>query len=124
MQDSYYLPRGGDKKNLGGKIYNKVNTIKTKLRKRAKEEEAYSKRCKLDKNVHCESDDFQRNGIEARKWLAKYNQPWSTVIDKWTESFCFRKSILAKPTTVQSLTKADLWRHVTSEHGYQLVNKY
>ncbi|XP_062537619.1 uncharacterized protein LOC134205928 [Armigeres subalbatus] len=34
--ESYYLPKGGDKKNPGGKIYNKVNTIKSKLRKREK----------------------------------------------------------------------------------------
>lgn len=75
----------------------------------------------MDNNNTGELDDLQRKGFEAQRWLSKNNKPWSTVIDKWIESFCCRKSLLAKPTTVQNLIKAELWKLITTEHGYQLV---
>lgn len=36
-------------------------------------------------------------------------------------SFSLRHKYIAKPRAVNELTKANIWRHISSEFGYQLV---
>ncbi|XP_058455270.1 uncharacterized protein LOC131432781 [Malaya genurostris] len=121
-EESYYLPKGGDKKNPGGKVYNKINTIKSRLRKRSKEDEDYLNSLKSGKRPNIDTELFDSCAIEARKWLLINKAPWSTVLDNWTVTFGMRKSFLDSSVALDKLIKADLWNLVTSEHGYQLID--
>lgn len=119
--ESYYLPKGGDKKNPGGKIYNKVNTIKSKFRKREKYEATHAKRLKLqDSNDIVQCDDPAAN--EARRWLNINDGPWTTVMDMWRTSYPLRRQFLGKPIAVTELEKINLWRFISMESGHQLVD--
>lgn len=122
-QDSYFLPRGGDKKNPGGKIYNKINTLKTKSRKRKLEDEEHAKILKNRNNLPKEQNRVESaTAREAFLWLQKNDSPCTTVLDSWKASFPVRSPFLSKANAQDELKKANLWRLITSEHGYQLVS--
>lgn len=120
-EESYFLPRGGEKRNPGGKIYNKINTIKARHRKREKQENEHLKRLKLEPNHDTIEKQIPAKASNAYQWLVENCSPWTTVVEFWTESFCARVSFLTKSAALDSYKKANLWHHVASEHGYQLV---
>lgn len=127
FQESYYLPKGGDKKNPGGKIYNKVNTIKSKLRKREKCEAIHVKRFKLgNTNDIDRCDDPVDDPVvnEARRWLNINDGPWTTVMDMWRACFPLRRQILTKSIAIVELENFNHWRFIATENGHQLVSNY
>ncbi|XP_055532800.1 uncharacterized protein LOC129722941 isoform X2 [Wyeomyia smithii] len=121
-QNDYYLPKGGDKKNPGGKIYNKINTIRTQCRKRKLDDEKQAEINK-DTGVYCEKRSANDTSIEeSENWLKLNDGPWSTVLDKWKASFLKRKDYLAKCHCKDNLRKGNLWKFIRCEYGYQLID--
>ncbi|XP_055522747.1 uncharacterized protein LOC129716927 [Wyeomyia smithii] len=124
-QDSYFLPRGGDKRNPGGKIANKINTLKNRARKRRLYDENYLSHLKHTNNSVTEhGEDLNSSGREALEWLTTNDAPWTTVLVKWKASFPVRSKLLKKSIAVEELIIAKLWSLITSEYGHQLVGKF
>ncbi|XP_058814073.1 uncharacterized protein LOC131677980 [Topomyia yanbarensis] len=122
-QDSYFLPRGGDKRNPGGKIANKINTLKNKARKRKLQDKEHELILN-NKNVAQKEISEEANSIaqESLDWLNTNSAPWTTVLDKWKQSFPIRSTLLKKPNLLDELNKSQLWSLIKSEHGYQLFD--
>lgn len=122
LQDTYFLPRGGDKKNPGGIIANKVNTLRSQARKRKRQDEEHE----LHLNAMNDSElneDPNSSGRDAYDWLIDNASPWTTVLDRWKASFSIRSKLLTKPNPVDELVKSKLWNLITSEYGHQLVSQ-
>ncbi|XP_062565876.1 uncharacterized protein LOC134228112 [Armigeres subalbatus] len=114
--DTYFIPRSGRRKNHGGKLYNRITNLKQKISKRANREEEHlqGKKPKVDETV------VRNAAVEAAKlWLERNSRPWSTVLDKWIESFEDRKPRLLNSNNVDEILAKQ--RHYSDEHGYQIV---
>ncbi|XP_055543334.1 uncharacterized protein LOC129728887 [Wyeomyia smithii] len=118
-KESYYLPRGGDRRNHGGKIINKIGNLKQKKRKLEEREEEHLKKFQADKQTGCENFVSQQS-IEAYGWLALNEAPWSAVIDKWSVSHDYRKKLLGHRKSIIKILKA--CPHYKSSHGFQLID--
>lgn len=114
------MPSGGSKRNPAGQIYNKINTIKTRIRKRKQGDDAHLAQQADSNKKHCETVDLKVQ--EASNWLKLNFDPWSTVIDCWKLSFCLREQYLGKPKTVDLLEATFYWKFIRSQFGYQLVS--
>ncbi|XP_055526355.1 uncharacterized protein LOC129719035 [Wyeomyia smithii] len=118
-KESYYLPRGGDRRNHGGKIINKIGNLKQKKRKLEEREEEHLKKIQADKQTGCE-DFVSQQSIEAYEWLALNEAPWSAVIDKWSVSHDYRKKLLGQRKSIIKILKA--CPYYKSSHGFQLID--
>lgn len=120
--ESYFLPRGGDKKNPGGKIYNKINTLKTRDRRRRRDDEQHNKTTNLkQRNDSVKYDEAVRDALQ---WLQVNDAPWTTVLDRWKTSYPTRAKFLTTASAIKELSKLNLWRLISSEFGHQLVSVY
>ncbi|XP_058443690.1 uncharacterized protein LOC131425651 [Malaya genurostris] len=123
-EDTYFLPRNGDKKNPGGKIYNKICNLKTKFRKRKIDDLNHLQKYSNSGNIR-QDNSFELNqgtAWEALEWLNHNDGPWSTVLDMWKASFSLRKIYIGKPNAKENLIEDNLWRFLLSEYGYQLID--
>lgn len=117
------MPRGGDKRNPGGKIANKINTLKTRARKRKLQDEEHELHLKDKNNSEKElSEGPNSTARDALDWLITNDAPWTTVLDEWKASFSIRSTLLRKPKPLEELVKSKLWNLIKSEHGHQLVS--
>lgn len=119
LQESYYLPRGGARRNHGGKIVNKIGNLKQKKRKSEIKEDQHLKKIKPEEPTDGKTEISQQS-IEANEWLALNDTPWSTVLDKWSISFESRKQLLGNKKTVTKILK--VCGHFKNPHGFQLVS--
>ncbi|XP_062540848.1 uncharacterized protein LOC134208897 [Armigeres subalbatus] len=117
-KETYYLERGGSKRNPGGIVYNKICNLRAKSRKRDKSENEYAKR------IRTGTDVTKSNTVSAlsMNWLQLNDGPWATILDKWKESFPSRINIVGKVTAQEKLRQTHIWKHVQSEYGYQLMD--
>lgn len=120
LQDDYYLPPGGSKKNPGGQLYNKINTIKARNKKRKESDEAHLAQQTTGNKKRCELVNPKEQ--EANNWLKLNADPWSTVIDSWKISFSSREQFLGKPKSVEQLKATFYWKFIRCQYGYQLVS--
>ncbi|XP_021701070.1 uncharacterized protein LOC110676769 [Aedes aegypti] len=117
-KETYYLEKGGTKRNPGGIIYNKICNLKTKARKRDKTEAEYAKRIRTGS---VETKNIKVTSL-SMNWLMLNEGPWGTVLDKWKESFESRSQFVGKSTAEQNLRKKQIWKHFQHEFGYQLFD--
>lgn len=115
-KESYYIPRGGDRKNPGGKIANKIGNLKQKKRKEEAREDEHVKKLKPSS-----APQKVQAVNEGTQWLILNVQPWSTVLDKWPVSFSFRQPLLQKQKSAAKLLQK--FPHYKEEFGYQLIDK-
>lgn len=99
-----------------------MNTIKAKTRKRDKDEALHVKRYKLGNSESNAQPCVEDTAQLAHRWLKINNDPWTTVLDMWKACFQIREQFLTKPNAVIDLEKIELWRFISLENGYQLVN--
>ncbi|XP_062557162.1 uncharacterized protein LOC134222025 [Armigeres subalbatus] len=115
--ENYFIPRGGDRRNIGGKIANKIGNLKQKRRRNDVREEAHLKKLKPDESGEDTVDEMSR---EAEEWLALNNSPWSTVLDKWNASFTSRKRLLSNRKSTVKIIKT--YSHYKQAYGFQLID--
>ncbi|XP_058820798.1 uncharacterized protein LOC131682991 [Topomyia yanbarensis] len=115
-KENYYLPRGGDRKNPGGKIANKIGNLKQSKRKSDLKEDQHAKQLKFSADA-----SIQHPGLsDAAKWLMLNQQPWSAVLDRWAASYSNRKQYLRNSKSVPKLLKD--FPHYANTFGYQLID--
>ncbi|XP_062534538.1 uncharacterized protein LOC134203688 [Armigeres subalbatus] len=114
-KENYYIPRGGDRKNSGGKIFNKINNLKQKKRKEEFNEKRHLKVLRIDAE-----EDFKptEEALSAEEWLSLNNEPWSVVLEKWVTSADTRKKYLQSQQSIPKLFS--LYPHYKNQHGHQL----
>lgn len=118
MQETYFIPRAGRRRNPGGKLFNKIVNFKQKAGKRKQREEAHlaSKRIVLEPEATV-TDPVAEAAIQ---WLSHNRHPWTTALDKWELSYPIRKKHLKSKKSVEDL----YWQYqlYQEEHGYQAVS--
>ncbi|KAL1376217.1 hypothetical protein pipiens_017024, partial [Culex pipiens pipiens] len=86
-ENTYFIHRGGDRKNHGGKIANKIGNLKQAAKKDQGKENAHAN--SLNGISGGESEDEEDICAET-KWLLANCVPWTTVLDRWPASFVDR----------------------------------
>lgn len=119
-QENYYIARGGDRKNHGGKIANKIGNLKRKKRKSDAVEEEHAKAFKRA-GTSIDTVDHDEKSVQAYEWLKLNTEPWTTVTDKWPLSITQRKPYLRSYLSVPKLFT--LFPHYKSQYGYQLIDE-
>lgn len=117
FQENYFICRGGQRRNHGGKIPNKISNLKQKKRKSEVREREHLKLYDIATEFKNPIDPI---AIEAADWLALNFDPWSVVLDKWTSSFLVRRPLLRKEEFLAKLIST--YPHYKNSHGYQLVS--
>lgn len=120
LQENYYIARGGDRRNPGGKIANKIGNLKKKKRRADAKEDEYAKTLKRDLPCDVPTNENDQKCIEAYEWLVLNQEPWSTVTDKWPVSISKRNPYLRSHSAVPRLFM--LFPHYKHQYGYQLVS--
>ncbi|XP_055586992.1 uncharacterized protein LOC129748779 [Uranotaenia lowii] len=118
-QSTYFLEAAGDKKCSTGLIPNRINNERAKRRKRELHETQHAKRLKNGNQWDVDEPKVQPS--LSLDWLRRNQAPWTTVIDKWQETFNHRRTWLCKPTTINKLKDNNLWALIASRYGYQLI---
>ncbi|KAL9702522.1 hypothetical protein quinque_006040 [Culex quinquefasciatus] len=116
-ENTYFIPRGGDRKNHGGKIANKIGNLKQAAKKDQGKENAHAN--SLNGISGGESEDEEDICAET-KWLLANCVPWTTVLDRWPASFVDRNRYLRSCIQVPKLLKD--FPHYQEPCGYQLVD--
>ncbi|XP_058445907.1 uncharacterized protein LOC131427040 [Malaya genurostris] len=115
--ENYYIPRGGDRRNPGGKIANKIGNLKQKKRRIDVREAEYAKTRKLTASRELPLDSTTN---EAVNWLELNGEPWNTVLEKWSVSAAHRRQYLKNRKFTLKLL--NLYPHYKRSYGYQLVD--
>ncbi|XP_062562792.1 uncharacterized protein LOC134226195 [Armigeres subalbatus] len=115
--DSYFVIKGGTKKNPGGKIYNRISNRKQKKAKRTRIELKHQ--AEIEKRAGRKVADLP-DVKEAEAWLEHNTQPWTTTLDKWRYAFPVRRLLLTKSNAVEEVLKR--YRHYSHEFGFQLID--
>lgn len=115
-KENYFICRGGDRRNHGGKIANKIANLKQKKRKTENKELLHAESLKSPK-LQVAGDPVEHEAVE---WLHLNQEPWDTVLHKWPLSFDHRKQYLKSCNLVGRLFSA--YPHYKVPHGYQLVS--
>ncbi|XP_058453812.1 uncharacterized protein LOC131431884 [Malaya genurostris] len=116
-QENYYISRGGDRRNPGGKIANKIGNLKQKKRRIDVREAEYAKTRKLTASRELPLDSTTN---EAVNWLELNGEPWNTVLEKWSVSAAHRRQYLKNRKFTLKLL--NLYPHYKKSYGYQLVD--
>lgn len=119
LKENYYICRGGDRRNHGGKIANKIANLKQKKRKIDHKELEHAKTLKSSSISQPEQDPIEQKAVQ---WLRLNQEPWETVLHKWPQSFNHRKPNLQSFNQVERLFSC--YSHYKVPHGYQLVSKH
>lgn len=117
LQENYFICRGGERRNHGGKISNKISNLKQKKRKVDAREKEHLKSFNVVVTDNISSDSAS---TEAANWLSLNQEPWSVVLDKWTASFLLRRPLLQNKQLLFKLFST--FPHYKNSHGYQLVS--
>ncbi|KAL1400516.1 hypothetical protein pipiens_002065 [Culex pipiens pipiens] len=114
---NYYIPRGGTRKNFGGKIANKINGVKRKFKAKASEEENH--RAKIKRVAEGVKETESSESDAATQWLILNQSPWNIVLEKWPKSLNARKPLLNERKLSQLLSS---FPHYREESGFQLID--
>ncbi|XP_062700087.1 uncharacterized protein LOC109419735, partial [Aedes albopictus] len=121
-KDCYYIPRSGEKRNPGGKIYNKIANLKQKRIKRDKyEEDIEAKRQKHNTGSTGVDIELDAAAEAAFNWLRLNTQPWQTTVNQWKASFNRRRRDLQKPALLANVD--GIYRHYKDPYGFQLIDE-